>query len=67
MKVLLQNEVSFVQIVDGKINLKRPLLWSSGQCSWLHIQKSRVRFQTLPNFLSSSSSGTGSTQSREVK
>ena len=35
-----------------------PPLWSSGQ--------SRVRFPALPDFLSSSGSGTGSTQPREV-
>ena len=45
---------------------KRPPLWSSGQSFWLHIQRSRVRFPALPDFLSSSGSGTGSTQPREV-
>jgi hypothetical protein len=39
----------------------RPL-WSSGQSSWLLTQRSRVRFQALPDFLSGSGSGTGSTQ-----
>jgi hypothetical protein len=39
-----------------------PPLWSSGQSSWLHIQRSRVRFPTLQDFLRSSGSGTGSTQ-----
>ena len=43
-----------------------PPLWSSGQSFWLQIQRSRVRFPALPDFLSSSGSGTGSTQSREV-
>jgi hypothetical protein len=38
---------------------------SSGQSSWLRIQRSRVRFQELLNFLRSSGSGTGSTQPRE--
>ena len=33
---------------------------------WLQIQRSRVRFPALPDFLSSSGSGTGSTQPREV-
>jgi hypothetical protein len=37
-------------------------LWSGGQTSWLLTQRSRVRFRTLPDFLSSSGSGTGSTQ-----
>ena len=41
-------------------------LWSSGQSFWLQMQRSRVRFPALPDFLSSSGSGTGSTQSREV-
>ena len=44
----------------------RPPLWSSGQSFWLQIQRSRVRFSALPDFLSSSGSGTGSTQPREV-
>jgi hypothetical protein len=44
-----------------------PPLWSSGQTSWLQTQRSRVRFPALPNFLSSSGSGTGSTQPREHK
>ena len=45
---------------------KWPPLWSSGQSFWLQIQRSRVRFPALPDFLSSSGSGTGSTQPREV-
>ena len=44
----------------------RPPLWSSGQSFWLQIQRSRVRFPALPDFLSSSGSGTGSTQPRDV-
>jgi hypothetical protein len=40
-------------------------LWSSGQSSWLQIQRSRVPFPVLPDFLRSSGSGTGSTQPRE--
>ena len=46
--------------------VSRPPLWSSGQSFWLQIQRSRVRFPALPDFLSSSGSGTGSTQPREV-
>ena len=46
--------------VDG------PPLWSSGQSFGLQIQRSRVRFPALPDFPSSSGSGTGSTQPREV-
>ena len=41
-------------------------LWSSGQSFWLQIQRSRVRFPALPDFLSGSGSGTGYTQPREV-
>jgi hypothetical protein len=40
----------------------RPPLWSSGQSSWLLTQRFQVRFQELPDFRSSSRSGTGSTQ-----
>jgi hypothetical protein len=42
-----------------------PPLWSSGQCSWLQIQTSRVRFPALPDFVRSGGSGSGSTQPRE--
>ena len=45
----------------------RPPLWSSGQSFWLQIQRSRVRFPALQDFLSSSGSGTGSTQPREPR
>ena len=41
--------------------------WSSGQSFWLQIQRSRVRSPALPDFLSSSGSGTGSTQPREPR
>ena len=39
----------------------------SGQSFWLQIQRSRVRFPALPDFLSSIGSGTGSTQHREPR
>jgi hypothetical protein len=42
-----------------------PPLWSSGQSFWLQIQRSRVRFPVLPDFLRSRGSGMGSTQPRE--
>jgi hypothetical protein len=45
------------------VDMRTPL-WSSGQSSWLQIQKSRVRFPALPDFLRSGC-GTGSTQLRE--
>jgi hypothetical protein len=31
--------------------LEEPPLWSTGQSSWLQIQRSLVRFPALPNFL----------------
>jgi hypothetical protein len=37
----------------------------SGQSSWLQIQRTRVRFPALPDFLRSSGSGTGCTQPPE--
>jgi hypothetical protein len=43
----------------------RPLPWSNCQSSWLQIQRSRVRFPALSDFLRSSGSGTGSTHPRE--
>jgi hypothetical protein len=39
-----------------------PPLWSGGQSSWLLTQRVWVRFPAQPDFLSSSGSGTGSTQ-----
>jgi hypothetical protein len=42
-----------------------PPLWSSGQSSWLQIQRFRVRVLALHDFLRSSGSVTGSTQPRE--
>ena len=48
------------------VYLAGPPLWSSGQSFWLQIQWSGVRFPALPDFLSSSGSGTVSTQPREV-
>jgi hypothetical protein len=43
-------------ILDG------PPLWSSGPSSCLLTQRYRVRFPALPDFLSSSGSGAGSTR-----
>jgi hypothetical protein len=48
-----------------KISEGWPPLWSSGQSSWLQIQRLRVRFPALPDFLRSNGFGTGSTQPRE--
>jgi hypothetical protein len=39
-----------------------PPLWSSDQSSWLLIQRYRVQFSALPDFLRSSGCSTGSTQ-----
>jgi hypothetical protein len=49
-------------IILGTVPTSGSLLWSSGHSSWLQTQKSRVRFPALPDFLSSSESGTGPTQ-----
>jgi hypothetical protein len=40
-------------------------LWSSSESSWLQIQRSWIRFLSLPDFLRSSGSAMGSTQPRE--
>jgi hypothetical protein len=50
----------------GHVGVPGPPLWSSVQSFWLQIQRSRVRFPALPDFLSNCGSGTGSTQPREV-
>jgi hypothetical protein len=46
-------------------DIKGSPLCSSGQSSWLQIQRSRVPFLALSYFLRCSGSGTGSTQPRE--
>ena len=67
---MVQAHVNSVSIVAAYISscvcVGGPPLWASGQSFWLQIQRSRVRFPALPDFLSSSGSGTGSTQPREV-
>jgi hypothetical protein len=57
--------VGEVECLTLLIPKQRPPLWSSGQSSLLQIQRSRVRFTALPDFLRSSRPGTGSTQPRE--
>jgi hypothetical protein len=47
--------------------LYRSPLWSSGQSSWMQIQRYRVGFPALPDFLSSSGSGTEPARPREDK
>jgi hypothetical protein len=39
------------------VQLPRLPLWSSSQSSWLEIQRSRIQFLALPDFLRSSGSG----------
>jgi hypothetical protein len=51
--------------IQSHVNAIGPPLWSSGQGSWLQIQRSRVRFPVLPDCLRSSGSETGSTEPRE--
>jgi hypothetical protein len=48
----------FYAVYKWNVSSIRPPQWSSGQSS----QRSRVRFPALPDFLSSSGFGTGSTQ-----
>jgi hypothetical protein len=50
---------NFIQTIIFWVTL--PPLWSSGQSSWIQIQRSGVRFPGLPDFLRSS----GSTQPHE--
>jgi hypothetical protein len=65
---LLQNRVDKFHSSDVQHNISRlngnavPFLCSSGHSSWLLTQGFRVRFLELPDFLSSSRSGMGSTQ-----
>jgi len=56
-----------ISTIDLTIISLGPPLWSSGQSFWLQIQRSRVRFPALPDFLSGSGSGTGYTQTREPR
>jgi hypothetical protein len=53
------------QTIFTCVNVTGPPLWSNGQSSWLQIQRFRVRFPALSDYLRSSGSGTGSTQPRE--
>jgi hypothetical protein len=48
-----------------RVCCRKPPLWSSGQSSWLQIQRSRIRFPATPDILSSSGSGTGSAHPSE--
>jgi hypothetical protein len=57
----------YVKVFQTLITFEWSPLWSSGQSSRLQIQRSRVRFPALPDFLRSNLSGTGSTQPLEDK
>jgi hypothetical protein len=61
------NKLNTFNYLGYNVSYEGPPLWFSGQTSWLQTQRSRVRFPALPDFLSSSGSGTGSTQPREDK
>jgi hypothetical protein len=50
-----------VSVIVSNIYIGPPL-WCSSQSFWLLTQRFRVRFLALPDFLSNSGSGTGSTQ-----
>jgi hypothetical protein len=71
MRIRCLNILCTVKTILTKPTLKNGIiahgspLWSSGQSSWLQIQRSRVRFPTLPDFLRSSESGMGSSLPRE--
>jgi hypothetical protein len=64
--VIPQKTTFLILILLLVYSLRSPL-WSSGQSSLLQFQKSRNRFPRLPDFLSSSTSGTGSTLPHKVK
>jgi hypothetical protein len=55
-----RNWIHICYVEESRLSLS-----SSGQSSWLQMQRSRIRFPELPDFLRSSGSGTGSTQPRE--
>ena len=57
----------FSRLLFKNLKIKIYRTMSSGQSFWLQIQRSRVRSPALPDFLSSSGSGTGSTQPREPR
>jgi hypothetical protein len=38
--------------LDEIFSISGPLMWSIGQSFWLQIQRTRVRFPALPNFMS---------------
>jgi hypothetical protein len=64
-RFLLLHKSVYFYIADKHILDVLVPLWSSGQSFRLQIQRSRVRFPALPDFLTSRGSGTGSTQPRD--
>jgi hypothetical protein len=55
--IAIEIELEFVPYFAPGRAPYRPPLWSSSQSFWLQIQRSRVRFPALPDFLRSSGSG----------
>ena len=49
------------------LNTRTINMWSSGQGFWLQIQRSRVRFPALPDFLRGIGPGTVYSQPREPR
>jgi hypothetical protein len=62
---IYSSEINLGEAITRKTKMDGPPLWSSGQSSRLQIQRYRVRFPALPDFLKSCGYGTGSTQPRE--
>jgi hypothetical protein len=71
MKVVYYLKISYPYVISRQWNFASVPNPNSdvavGQSSWLQIQKSRVRFLALPDFLRSSGSGLRSTQPREYR
>jgi hypothetical protein len=62
-----QTVIIIIIIIIGVVisDIRTPPLWSSGQNSWLQMQRTRVWFPALPDFLRNGGSGTGPIQPRE--
>jgi hypothetical protein len=60
--LLSSGEGKETSILFGPLERARLPLWSNGHTSWLQTQRFCVQFPALPDFLSISGSGTGSTQ-----
>jgi hypothetical protein len=59
------NLISEVSKIGSRVVFSGPPLWSSGQSTWLQMQKSGFDSRHLPVFLKSSGTGKVSTQPRE--